>query len=215
MNKASQSGHQPPAIEFGDLTLGHDPEMTGTRHPDHGTIYSRPARLLHWLTAAIILVMVPLGLGMSYRGNTLDLWDGLTDALYSAHKVLGFAVLWLSAGRLVYRLLHGAPADEPTLTWWQKGVSHLLHWLLYGLLLVVPLLGWIGISLFPSLTVFNLFDLPALVAPDQEAAKRVLALHGWLAITLSVLVCGHVGAALFHHLVRRDGVLRRMLPGLG
>lgn len=177
-------------------------------------VYSPAARRFHWITVAAVFVMIPLGLGMTYRGNTLDLWDELTNGLYSAHKLLGFLVLWLTAGRLAYRLLHGAPPDEPTLEWWQKAASHLVHWALYGLLLVVPLLGWIGVSLYPALTIFDLFNLPALAAPNEEAAKRVLALHGWLAILLALAVAGHIVAALSHHFVRRDGVLRRMLPGL-
>ncbi|CAN7421987.1 cytochrome b [Bosea sp. LjRoot90] len=193
------------------MTQRHDEVTTSA---GRAAVYSPVARSLHWVTAAAAFVMVPLGLAMTYRGNTLDIWDGLTDALYSTHKLLGFLVLWLSAGRLIYRLVHGAPPDEPTLEWWQKAASHLVHWALYGLLLIVPLLGWTGISLFPSLTVFNLFDLPALAAPNEEAAKRVLFVHGWLAILLALLVCGHIAAALFHHVIRKDGVLRRMLPGL-
>jgi cytochrome b561 len=176
--------------------------------------YSATARALHWITAAAVLVMVPLGLAMSHRGNTLGIWDGLTNALFSSHKLLGFLLLWLSAGRLIYRLVKGAPPDEPTLTWWQKAGSHLVHWLLYGLLLIVPLIGWIGISLFPALTVFDLFSLPALAAPNEEASKRVLALHGWLALLLATLVGLHLAAALFHQLIRKDGVMGRMLPGL-
>ncbi|WID97995.1 cytochrome b [Bosea vestrisii] len=193
------------------MTQRHDEVTAGA---GHAAVYSAMARRLHWITAAAVFVMVPLGLAMTYRGNTLDIWDGVTDALYSTHKLLGFLVLWLSAGRLIYRLMHGAPPDEPTLEWWQKAASHLVHWALYGLLLIVPLLGWIGISLFPSLTVFGLFDLPALAPPNEDAAKRVLFVHGWLAILLALLVCGHIAAALFHHVIRKDGVLRRMLPGL-
>ena len=193
------------------MTQGHDPVTPGAGRV---AVYSATARALHWSTVAAVFVMIPLGFAMTYRGNTLDIWDGVTDALYSSHKLLGFLVLWLSAGRLLYRLLHGAPPDEPTLEWWQKAASHLVHWALYGLLLIVPLLGWIGVSLFPSLMVFNLFELPALAAPNEEVAKRVLSAHGWLAILLALLVCAHIGAALFHYLIRKDGVLRRMLPGL-
>lgn len=193
------------------MTRKHGPV---TIDADAPPVYSAVARRLHWITAAAVLVMIPLGLGMAYRGNTLNLWDGLTNALYSSHKLIGFMVLWLSAGRLAYRLFHGAPPDEPTLEWWQKAGSHILHWALYGLLLAVPLLGWIGVSLYPSLTIFGLFDLPALARPSEGAAKRVLALHGWLAVALALAVAGHIGAALFHHVIRRDGVLRRMLPGL-
>ncbi|PZO04520.1 MAG: cytochrome B [Hyphomicrobiales bacterium] len=177
-------------------------------------VYSAAARHMHWATAGAVLFMVPLGLAMTYRGNTLNVWDGLTDALYSSHKVLGFLVLWLVAGRLAYRLIRGAPPDEPTLLWWQKAGSHLLHWALYGLLLVVPLLGWIGISLYPSLKVFGLIDLPAIATPNEDLANSVLTVHGKLAIVMALLACAHVGAALYHHIIRRDGVLRRMLPGL-
>jgi len=187
-----------------DMVMGTPPE------PAFSTI----ARRLHWATAAAVLVMVPLGLAMSYRGNTLDIWDGLTDALYSSHKLLGFMVLWLVVLRLSYRLLRGAPPDEPSLAWWHKAASHLTHWLLYGLLILVPLLGWVGVSLYPSLTLFGLANLPALASPNEDLAKTVLSVHGSLAIALALLACVHVAAALYHHLIRRDGVLRRMLPGL-
>ncbi|WP_376986272.1 cytochrome b [Bosea sp. R86505] len=185
------------------------------REPNPAPVYSAAARHMHWVTAAAVLVMIPAGLAMTYRGNTLNIWDGLTDAMYSAHKLLGFLVLWLVAGRLAYRLIKGAPPDEPTLLWWQKAGSHLVHWLLYGLLLIVPLLGWLGISLYPSLKVFGLFSLPAIASPDQDLAGRVLNIHGTLAMAMGLLVCAHIGAALYHHLIRKDGVLRRMLPGLG
>lgn len=185
------------------------------REPSPAPVYSAAARHMHWVTAAVVLAMIPAGLAMTYRGNTLNIWDGLTNAMYSSHKLLGFLVLWLVAGRLAYRLLKGAPPDEPTLLWWQKAGSHLVHWLLYGLLLVVPLLGWVGVSLYPSLTVFGLFNLPALASPNQDLAGKVLDIHGTLAIVMGLLVCAHVCAALYHHLIRKDGVLRRMLPGLG
>ncbi|CAH1672966.1 Cytochrome b [Hyphomicrobiales bacterium] len=177
--------------------------------------YSAPARTLHWITAIAVFVMIPVGVTMSYRGNVLNLWDGLTNGLYSGHKLLGFLLLWLTAGRLAYRFLHGAPPDEPTLEWWQRAGSHLVHWLLYGLLLVVPLLGWIGVSLFPALTIFDLFSLPALTKPDEAAAQRVLGIHGKLALTLGALAILHIAAALYHRFIRKDGVLRRMWPGAG
>lgn len=177
--------------------------------------YARPARWLHWLTAIGVFVMLPLGLAMTYRGKTLDLWDGVTEALYSSHKLLGFLLLWLVAGRLIYRLVNGAPADEPSLAAPQRLAAHLVHWALYGLLLVVPLLGWIGISLFPALGIFGLFALPGLAAPDEAAAGRVLDAHGTLAFVMAGLVALHVAAALYHRFIRRDGVFRRMWPDRG
>lgn len=193
------------------MTQDHD---QSARQATSQPVYRPAARHLHWATAAGVFVMLPLGFAMTYRGETMEVWDGITNAMFSTHKLLGFLLLWLVACRLLYRLLKGAPPDEPSLRPWQKHLSHAVHWLLYGLLLVVPLLGWIGISLYPSLTIFGLFDLPALTGPDQPQAERALAVHGLLARVLMVLAALHVGAALQHHFLRRDGVLRRMLPGL-
>lgn len=174
--------------------------------------YSGLARGFHWLTVAAVFVMVPLGLTMSYRGNTLDVWDDTTNTLYSSHKLIGFLLLWLIALRLSYRFIHGAPSDEPSLERWHKACSHLVHWSLYALLLIVPVLGWTGASLFPALEIFGLFNLPALTAPNEDMAKRVLDIHGKLAIFMALLISVHIAAAIYHALIRKDGVFRRMWP---
>jgi cytochrome b561 len=82
------------------------------------------------------------------------------------------------------------------------------------LLIVMPILGWLGVSLYPALEIFGLFSLPALTAADQETAARVLAAHAILAWILIALIAGHVTMALYHHFVRGDNVLRRMLKEL-
>jgi cytochrome b561 len=85
---------------------------------------------------------------------------------------------------------------------------------MYLLLLVVPLLGWFGVQLYPALDVFGLFSLPAIVAPDQARAETVFAIHKALALVLVAFIALHVAAALYHYLIRRDGVLQRMVPWL-
>jgi cytochrome b561 len=175
-------------------------------------VYHPAARHMHWLTVILIAGLVPVGLYMTYRGKTLNIWDGLTNSLYSGHKLTGFLLLWLIVARLLFRLTRGAPPDEPTLEPLQKIVSHIVHWALYGLLVAVPMAGWIGISLFPALGIFGLFDLPGLVAPNEDMAKRALLAHKFMAYALVGLIFAHTGAALFHHFIRKDGVLRRMLP---
>jgi len=177
-------------------------------------LYRRPARVFHWLTVALLAVQVPVGLYMTYRGKTLNVWDATTNALYSGHKLVGVIVLVVVLGRLAYRLLRGAPADEPTIAPWQRVVSHLNHWGLYLLLVAVPLAGYVGISRFPALDVFGLFSLPGIVAPDKAAAETAFGVHRLLAMALVALIALHVAAALFHHLVRRDNVLARMIPRL-
>ena len=148
-------------------------------------------------------------------------------------QLAGFVLLWLVVIRLIYRFAHGAPPDGPTLEWWQKAGSHLTHWGLYGLLLAVPLLGWLGVTLFGALGTIGGFKLPAI--PGQDAlyqmasgvasiigfsvpagtaeagakAKLVFALHFWGAMLMLLAIAAHVGAAIFHHFIRGDGVLTR------
>jgi cytochrome b561 len=83
-------------------------------------IYSRAARVLHWLTVALVAVQLPVGLYMVYRGNILNVWDKLTGALFNGHKLVGVTILLVVLCRLFYRLLHGAPPPEPTITSWQR-----------------------------------------------------------------------------------------------
>jgi cytochrome b561 len=177
--------------------------------------YSVTARRFHWWTVALVATQVPLGLYMAYRGNTLNVWDSLTNSLYSTHKLLGITIFLVVLARLAYRLAHGAPPDEPTITWWQKAAAHLTHWALYVMLLLVPIGGYIGVSLYPALDIFGLFSLPAVTAANQDAAARVFYYHFLGALIIVLLVGMHVGGALFHYVIRKDGVLRRMLVRAG
>ncbi|MEZ5852263.1 MAG: cytochrome b [Hyphomicrobiaceae bacterium] len=188
-------------------------EREGMPPAGHDAVYSPVARGFHWLTVAAVFVMIPLGLYMVWRGKVTN-FDATTGQLYDVHKLLGFSTLILVVARLAYRLKNGAPPDEPTLEWWQKAGAHLTHWSLYGLLLAMPLLGWLGVSLYGARSIFGLFSLPSLAAQDQAASETVFFVHFLAAMLLLLLIGAHVGAALFHHFIRKDGVLRRMLPGL-
>jgi len=177
-------------------------------------VYSGTARTFHWLMFLLIAAQVPVGITMAYRGNILNVWDATTNNLYSGHKLVGMVLLGLAILRLGYRLTHGAPPDEPTLEAWQKGASHATHWMIYLLLLGVPVLGWLGVSYFPALDIFGRFKLPALVSPDDAMAAKVLRWHAIAAIGLASLIAMHVAAALYHYLIRGDNVLARMIPRL-
>lgn len=180
--------------------------------PEDGLVYSPPARALHWLTVALIFVQIPVGVFMvRYAYATEFKWP--SGQLYDAHKLMGLVILALVAFRLIYRLVNGAPPDEPTLESWQKIVSHITHWALYALLIAVPVLGWLAISYYGPFKPFGI-SLPALVAENQDRATLVFRLHMIAAFTLAGLIALHIGAALFHFVVRKDGVLARMLPGL-
>ncbi len=177
-------------------------------------VYSPTARRFHWLVVAFLAAQFPIGMAMVYRGVTLNIWDGLTNALYSSHKLLGMILLLLVVLRLGYRIVHGAPDEEPTLEPWHKIVSALNHWSLYVLLIAVPVLGWLGVSYYPALDVFSVLRLPALVAANQKTAEVVFQYHALAAFVLLGFAAIHVAAALYHYMLRKDNVVARMIPKL-
>ena len=168
--------------------------------------YTGVARLLHWSMAALVLTTIPVGFVL------LALPQGrVQNTLFDLHRSIGVLLFALVVIRLAWRLTHPPPLldDLPP---WQRIASGTVHRLLYAILLIQPIIGWWGTSAFGApINVFWLFELPPLVSKDELAAKQILAWHGIIGITLSAIVAIHISAALFHHFVRRDEVLRRML----
>jgi cytochrome b561 len=187
---------------------------TGRRSAGEPRVYAKGARRFHWWTVAILMVMFPTGIIMADRGAR-NIWDATTNNLYSTHKLLGFIFLFVIVGRWFYRLTQGAPPDEPSLETWQKGAAHATHWSLYLLLLAMPILGWVGVQLYPALAIFGVFNLPAFLEPNQARAELVLQIHKFVGFTILALIAAHISASLYHYFIRKDGVLQRMLPSLG
>lgn len=173
------------------------------------TVYALPARVMHWLTAVLVVVMLGMGLIIA------NAWGGKAqDLLYTLHKSTGALVLVLVLMRLAYRLGHKPPPLPDDIPGIQKLAAQVMHWALYALLIAQPLLGWVGTSAYPApVPFFGLFELPALAAPNRALSDRLLGLHGLLGLTLAGLAALHITAALFHYFVRRDRVLLRMLTG--
>lgn len=180
--------------------------------PDHGARYPATSMIFHWLTVLAVLFMLTSGFTMVWRGEN-DIWDGLTNWLYSSHKLVGFVILWFTVARLINRVVVGVPPQVPPLPPVQRVVAALNHWALYALLIAMPLLGWTAVSLFPARQVFDWFSLPALTAPDKALYEVVAERHEVGAYLLIALAGVHIAAALYHGFVRRDGVFARMWPG--
>lgn len=176
--------------------------------------YSRPAyngiaRLLHWLIVALLVVQFIVAWTMPHMGR-----DTPVTTLISLHFSTGTLILFVAAARLVWRLTHAEPEPEAGMPPWQVRSARVVHWLLYALLLVLPVLGWVNASWrgYP-VTLFGLFEMPQLVATHAEGWHWTGDLHGVLSnYALLGLIGLHVAAALYHQFVRRDGVLARMLP---
>lgn len=159
----------------------------------------------------LVLVLLPIGFWMVDRGQA-NLWDGLTSGLYTSHKVLGFTVLWLVVWRLVLRAWGTAPAYPPSVPAGIQALAKATQWVLYGLLLAIPLLGWAGVTAFGALNIIGGLSLPAMpgIGADKALAKDIFAVHGWLAVAMCVLLFLHIAGALKHRLIDRDGVFDHM-----
>jgi cytochrome b561 len=172
--------------------------------------YTRTAIGLHWLVALLIFATFPLGLYMSDLAVS-----PLKLRLYSYHKWIGVTIFLLAVLRLSWRFTHRPPALPDTMPNWEKLAATGMHWLLYALLFVVPLSGWLMSSAKGFQTVwFGVLPLPDLIGKDKALGELLTELHESFNFLMMALVLVHAGAALKHHFIDRDDVLARMLPFL-
>lgn len=184
-----------------------DGTVVVTERHDAGR-YRPPARLLHWLVALIVLGMIPVGI-------TMGRLDGgpLQDWLFFLHEAFGFTVFVLVLVRLAYRITHTPPPLPPSVPRWQQMAAGAVHTALYVLLIAQPIVGWLGANAFgATVSIFGLFDLPMLLAKNEPLAKSILTVHDFVGFAIAGLLVIHIGAALTHGLVQKDGVLQRMWP---
>ncbi|PHV10625.1 cytochrome b [Chitinimonas sp. BJB300] len=170
--------------------------------------YTLPARILHWLTALAIISAFALGLttgGM--EGFSLQKLQ-----LINYHKWIGITVLGLVAIRLLWRLSHRPPALPANMAKWERQGAHLAHMALYVLMFAVPLGGWLYSSAkgFPVVWL-GLVKLPDLMEKNEALAHTIKEMHELGAWVLIALAVAHAAAALKHHFIQRDDVLKRML----
>jgi cytochrome b561 len=166
------------------------------------------SQALHWLIVLLILVQGTIGLLMDDMRSGPDKIE-----VYALHKSIGLSVLALALLRLGWRLVAGSPRPVPGTPRWQRWAASASHGLLYVLLLVLPLSGWVLNSAagFP-LQWFSLFNLPPLAAQDELLRAQAEAAHEWLFWLLCLVASVHAAAAFYHHLFLRDATLSRMLP---
>jgi cytochrome b561 len=170
--------------------------------------YGAVAQALHWLIAALVVVMFGLGWYMT----DLPLGQKKFD-FYQLHKSIGITILALAAARLLWRLFNPAPPLPASMRPWERAAARASHALLYLMLFAQPLLGFLqsNAANFPVVW-WGAIRLPPLIGTHEALAERLLEAHRWNSRLLLALVLVHAGAALRHHFVLRDEVLRRMLP---
>ncbi|WP_068317327.1 cytochrome b [Polycladidibacter hongkongensis] len=177
--------------------------------------YGWIAIALHWSIALIIIGMLAFGFYMS----SLNPFDPGVFELFQLHKSIGFTLLALVLVRLVNRFCMTTPRLPESMRPIERALAHLGHLGLYGLMLLMPITGWMMVSASPfniPTIWFGLFEVPHLPVPavlgDKEAASELMkTFHALGAFAFIAVILGHVLAALKHHLINKDGVLLRML----
>lgn len=134
------------------------------------------------------------------------------EAFKTWHFMLGLSVFVLVWLRLGLRLLQPSPLIEPPPVAWQQHLAKVMHWLLYALMIAMPVAGWMILSAEGKVIPFFGLELPALIAENKETAEWIEEIHKTVGTAGYALIGLHAVAALLHHYVLRDNTLTRILP---
>jgi cytochrome b561 len=180
--------------------------------------YNPVAQALHWITAAFVLAVLPL----AWIATSLPA-SPAKGFYFQLHKSVGITILVLAVMRLLWRLTHRPPALPAGMPVFEKAGAHAAHVVLYALMIGLPFVGWMLVSISPfnlPTWLYGLVPWPHIeaLANLPRAVKTaweplVAAVHAYGAYLLAAIVIVHVLAALRHHFILHDDVLRRMLPG--
>lgn len=171
--------------------------------------YGTTARLLHWIVALLVIAMLPVGSMMVQEG--LD--RATQDRLFIFHKNVGVVILLLMLVRLGWRFLNPPPALPDAVPAGTARVAALAHWALYGLVLFMAVTGYVRVTMggFP-IEGLEALGLHPLLPRNDAVAEMAKTAHFYGRFALVGVILLHVGAALFHLIVKRDGVFQRMWP---
>ena len=173
--------------------------------------YSPVAKGLHWLIVLLLTVQFVTAFLLPHIGRNTPM-----STVISLHFSFGVLILIVMVTRFVHRLMYPIALEAHDAPAWERFLAKTTHRVFYLILLVGPLLGWASASAHKlPVTPFGIVTLPAIAAPGAHWANTAGDIHGTAMWVLLWLVGLHAAAALFHHVVRRDGTLRRMLPAIG
>src|SRR5262247_3845618 len=170
------------------------------------TQFTALMRVLHWTMAAMVLTM--LGIGVAMVASRADY-----DLLVSIHRPLGAGILVLVVVRFVVRRLSPLPPFPPTMSRMERVAASASEYTMYGLMFVLPLVGWgmLSAARYP-VVLFGSVHLPFILPHDAMLYATLRRAHTSLAYLFFPTFMAHLGAILFHTLIVRDGMLKRMAP---
>jgi cytochrome b561 len=172
-------GHSPGAAASGQVHYAVRP-------------YRLAAKIFHWLTAVLVLFMVASGITMKQLGA-----GPVMDFIFTLHKATGALIVVLVFARFAYRILRRNPNWHP-----ETHRRPFIHWLLYALLIFVPLLGWAGISDYGAREIFYGLSLPSIWPEGAGWSGFLFESHAWAAFGMLAIVALHIGMAVQDHMTR-------------
>lgn len=171
--------------------------------------YTVTARVLHWLTAIIVITALLAGIVMDRIGE-----GPLADFLYNFHRSLGATLIPIAFFRIYWRFTHKPPPLPSDIPLSQRMAAETVHWMLYAVILIQPLIGWIATSAYRAeIPIYGLFNLPPIWPENRAFSEALFTVHMYIGWALCWLLAMHIGGALFHHFIRKDRVLMRMVTG--
>ncbi|AOA59979.1 cytochrome b [Acinetobacter larvae] len=179
--------------------------------PEKTQYYTRTAQYLHWIMAIIFITAWVIGF---YSGNFLsyDVDGSFKGNIITLHKNIATVILFLVVVRLFWRYTHPTPALPASMSPAMKSAAHIAHWILYFILIALPITGCLySWSAGHPAPVLYLFEIPRLLDKNPEIMSIVAPAHVYLSWFAGLLLLGHIAAALKHHFIDKDHVLRSML----
>ena len=165
-------------------------------------------KLFHWLIAISIIGLIWLGWYMV----DLTYYDKWYNRSLDWHKSLGMLVLGAALLKIGWQLYSPTPKTTLNLKNWERLSANIMHKLLFAMMILIPISGYlISTSNGKPIEIFGWFDVPALISNNKELRDLAIELHYYMAYGIAVLVLGHVGAALKHQFINKDGTLVKML----
>ena len=176
--------------------------------------YALIQRLLHWAIALVVLGALAIGLIFAiydgFAGTKEAFGEATTNLFYKYHKTFGVIILFAMIVRILVKLRLGKPAYAQPLSRFEHVASNAVHGLLYLGLLIMPVLGWLGTAAGGFPVQFFGWTLPGLIGKDKALYEILMEFHGVIGWIMLICVLMHIGGALKHWLVNKDGVMTRM-----
>ena len=172
--------------------------------------YNSVSKWFHWVTVGLMAVALPMGFVIKH------IKDSDKMAFYAIHESAGLTILLVAVARLAWRISHPPPPLPDSVPAPMRLAATVNHWLLYAALIAQPVLGFVatnaqGFPLQGKTAYLGLIDLPKFMEANKALADVVQSAHTVVGISIAVLLVLHIGGAVFHQAIRRDGTLLRIV----